>query len=140
MLKKIVITLLITLMAAFCANTTMAQTTAADNDNVLAAFEKEPPFAETDVQTFIKIAPELITAVDANDEAKAVEIMAKAGWNEIRGAYITSKIGNGYLMLTEPEDTQTLFELVQMPASLIPGENEMNLIKTYQADLAKIFQ
>lgn len=138
MLKKKTITKLLMVVLAICC---LCLPAAAQTDaDVLAAFAEEAPISEADIQTFIKIAPQLIEAVDANDEAKAVDVMAKAGWNEIRGAYATSKIGNGYLMLTDPEDTQTLFELVQMPDSLIPAENEMALIKKYEADLAKIFQ
>lgn len=139
--RKFIPLLLVFCLALFgFAAVSAAQPNTGAANEVLAAFDKEPLFTEADIKAFIKIAPTLVAAVNANDEAKAVAAMASAGWNEIRGAYVTSKIGNGYLMLTDPEDTQALFDLVQMPNSLIPVESEMALIKIYAADLSEIFK
>ena len=141
MFRKITLTLLMTLISIAGTGYALAQTADAEAENakLMAAFANEGPLTETDIQTFIKIAPALLEAVDANDETRGLKLMEEAGWGEIRGAYVTSKIGNGYMMLTDAEDAQTLFELVEMPASLIPGESEMAVITKYQADLAKIF-
>lgn len=141
MLKKIILTLLITFMSAACTVSAMAQTSDAEAENarLIAAFAQEGLLTEADIQTFIEIAPALLEAVDANDESRGLKLMNDVGWSEIRGAYVTSKIGNGYMMLTDAEDTMILFDLVEMPASLIPGESEMAIISKYQADLSKIF-
>lgn len=141
MVKKIILTLLIALVSVACSGYALAQTTNAEAENakLMAAFAQEGPLTEADIQTFIKIAPALLEAVDANDEARGLKLMEDAGWGEIRGAYVTSKIGNGYMLLTDAEDARTLFELVEMPPSLVPGESEMAIISKYQADLSNIF-
>lgn len=141
MLKKVFATLLIALISAVCAGSALAQATAteAENAKLMAAFANEGPLTEEDLLAFIKIAPALLEAVDANDEALGLKLMDQAGWGEIRGAYITSKIGNGYMMLTDAENAETLFDLVEMPASLIPNANELAVISKYQAYLANFF-
>lgn len=134
-------TLLLTLITFLGAGATLAQTAGseAENAKLMAAFAKEGPLTEADLQTFIKIAPVLLEAVDANDEALGLKLMEGAGWGEIRGAYVTSKIGNGYMMLTDAENAQILFDLVEMPEFLIPGPKEITLINKYQTELSKFF-
>lgn len=141
MFKKFIATLLLTLIIFLGAGSTLAQTAGseAENAKLMAAFAKEGPLTEEDLLAFIKIAPALLEAVDANDEALGLKLMDQAGWGEIRGAYVTSKIGNGYMLLTDAENAEILFDLVEMPTSLIPDANELAIISKYQAYLAKFF-
>lgn len=141
MFKKFIATLLLTLITFLGAGYALAQTadSEAENAKLMAAFANEGPLTEEDLLAFIKIAPALLEAVDTNDEALGIKLMDQAGWGEIRGAYVTSKIGNGYMMLTDAENTAILFDLVEMPTSLIPDANELAIISKYQAYLAKFF-
>lgn len=141
MFKKInVIFMLFLVLGLACANAAPAQT-GLSPAQMEAAFKLEAPITAEDVELFVKLGPELMALAETDNEAKILAFMREqGGWNEVRGPYVTTKIANGYMMLLMPEDAAVLFELAQMPASLIPDATEMQLLEARRTELDKIFE
>lgn len=108
-----------------------------DPDEAMAALAKEPAFTQQELDTYIKYLPELLVASENEDTAAVQAIAEKAGWTEIRLAYISLKIGNGYGIVKSPEYAEFAKEL--FPPELLPTANENELIAKNMPALDKVF-
>ena len=91
-----------------------------------AAFAKEPPLTQKDINAFIKFAPEMQLKDDGTVNTSPI---TRAGLSEMRGSYVMIKLPFAYAMAADPDQGAMLMQLTQAPASLKPSTAEINLIK-----------
>ena len=139
MLKKYALLLALAVIFCVTANTTALAQQPATMEEVEAAFAKEKPITQADIDTFIKIGPQMVQASQSNDIAAAEKIIKDAGWSEIRGSYVTAKISNAYAMNANPEFAQMIMEAAGMPQILLPSPAELKLVADSMDELGAIF-
>lgn len=127
------------IFACFCLAPLALAQTATDAALIEAVFSKEPPLTQQDINTFIKIGPEMIKAASANDVGAATAALQKANWTEARGSYVTAKVSNAYAMNLNPEMAKSMLESAGMPSILLPTPAELELVKNNMDKLDKVF-
>lgn len=117
----------------------LAQSEASDeiSPEIIAALKNEPPLTQADIDTFIKIMPEMSKAAE-KDPAQAVKIYEKAGLTENRFGLIFSKVTLGMFVASGiPKETLTSGQ--DVPEVLVPSDAEIELIKKNLEALEKAF-
>ena len=138
MLKKLIITLLIALMSAFCAMPALAQVDLNDEEAVMAALGKEPALTQTDIDNFINHFPALNAAADADDDAALFALAKEIGWSEIRTIYVPLKIGGAWALSEDPESAAIIQAL--FPPEMMPNNDEIALVAQNKEKLAPLFE
>lgn len=140
MLKKIIISFVLAL-AVFAAATAgnVGATPLELSVEEEALLNKEPPLTQKEIETFIEIAPKLMAAGESPDENAIMRVTAPLGWTKVRTVYIGAKVGLGYAMLTDPEQTLLLLENGLLPESYFPTEEEFELLKQYAGPLNELY-
>lgn len=96
-------------------------------------FANQAPITQADVDAYIKAIPQITASM--GDEAKLREIYEEAGWDEWRGAYVLSKVGTAYAISAAPEQAEMM--IGQLPASLKPSQDEIDLVAKAQDEITK---
>lgn len=138
MFKKTVLSLACAIIVCLCAVPAMAQL-GGDFAALESALANEPPITQQDIDTFVKIGPDMVKAATANDQAKAAELLGQAGWSEIRGSYVTAKISNAYAISLYPDMATSMLRDAGMPEVLMPTEAELKLVQQNRATLDAVF-
>ena len=112
-------------------------TSAVDQAAMMEAFKKEAPLTQKDVDIFIKMMPELSKV--ANDEAKVLEIIKKNGLTEMRGAYVSAKMGVAFMALSQGGAEAIDAMMAQVPEQIRPTKSELDLVKKNQDAIQKVF-
>ena len=138
MIKKYVLAAL-ALIVMLTAVPALAQSEAADDltPEIIAALKKEPPLSQADIDTFIRIMPEM-SKVAEKDPAEAVKIYEKAGLTENRFGLIFSKVTLG-MFVAGGIPKEALVSGQDVPEVLVPSDAEVELIKKNMAALEKAF-
>lgn len=139
MLKKCMLLLALAVIFCVTTNTAVMAQQPSTMEEVETAFAKEKPLTQTDIDTFIKIGPQMVQLSQTNDIVAAEKIIREAGWSEIRGSYITAKISNAYAMNADPEFAQMIMEAAGMPQILLPTDAELKLVADNMDKLEAIF-
>ena len=114
-----------------------APSSAGDQAKMLEAFKKEAPLTQKDVEIFIKMMPELSKV--ANDEAKVLGIIKKHGLTEMRGAYVSAKMGVAFMALSQGGEEAVEAMMAQVPEQIRPTKSELELVKKNQDAIQKVF-
>ena len=104
---------------------------------IIEALKKEPPLTQADLDTFIRIMPEMSRAAE-KDPSQAVKIYEKAGFTENRFGLIFSKATLGMFMASGIS-REALMSGQDVPEVLMPSDAEVELIKKNMAALEKAF-
>ena len=133
MLKKIIpaLTLVLTLALMAAAPALQAQIFA-DEEEAKKAFTAEQPLTQADIDTFIKIAPQVFAD---DNPAAASKIFKAAGLTDSRGAYIMTKVSLSMMQFEADEDSTGIINSV--PEPMRPTPTEMALVKKNQEALNK---
>jgi len=124
MLKKLL--LVIGLMAALSvAPMAMAQVPATEAE-ALAAFAKEGPLTQKDIDNYLKVLPKAQEM--AADQAKAAGVLKDAGFTEVRGAYVGAKMGIAMMMVQLGDQADAVLSQQQVPDVLKPSKDEVELV------------
>ena len=136
-MKKIILMLLLAFLAVFCANPAIsANLNEMSDEEAMALLAAEPPLTQTDIDTFVKHAPELQKAAEVDNETAYLEVIKEIGWTEIRAAYIHIKIGMAWAASEDPESAammQALFppEMLPLPEERALVDKNMDKIKPF---------
>ncbi|MDR2946919.1 MAG: hypothetical protein LBV79_09255, partial [Candidatus Adiutrix sp.] len=135
MFKKLL--LVLGLMAALSvAPMALAQAPTTEAE-MMAAFDKEGPLTQKDIDAYIKIMPKAQEA--ATDPAKAANLYKDAGLTDIRGAYVVGKVSIA-MMVTQLADQAQIDQVLsqpQIPASMKPSADEVALVKKNMEAITK---
>ena len=133
MLNKFIPALTLVLSLALLVAAPSAQAQIFSNEEeAKAAFTNEKPLTQADIETFIKIAPQVF----ANDDPKeASKIFKTAGITDSRGAYIMTKVSLSMMQLEADENSAGIINAV--PEPMRPSTEEMALVKKNQEALNK---
>lgn len=109
----------------------------------LEAFKKEPPLSQGDVDAYVKIMPEMAKyrgqdpdSITPEDRKSIEQIVTDVGLSDVRSILVFSKISLGMLALGgAPLD---MFTGMEIPAPLIPTEDDVELLKKNQPALEKL--
>jgi len=128
------------LIVMFTAVPASAQPGGADEitPEIIEALKKEPPLTQADIDTFIKIMPEMSQAA-AKDPAVAVKIYQEAGLTENRFGLIFSRVTLG-LLIASGIPRETLLSGQDVPEVLMPGDSELDLISRNMEALGQVFE
>lgn len=94
--------------------------TAEENMAILLA---EPPLTQADIDAFVKYAPELYKLPEGDDEG-AQKILQKAGWTDVRSAYVAFKIAAATSIKTDPSSA-VIFEAMMPEMMPLPAEQAL---------------
>ena len=133
MFKKLLLVfgLMLALSAAPMA-TAQVPTTEAE---VLAAFAKEGPLTQKDIDGYITMLPKMQAA--AGDQAKAEAVFKESGFSEIRGAYVGGKMGIAMMMVQLGDQADAVLSQQQVPDALKPSKEEIELVKKNMDKITK---
>lgn len=104
----------------------MAQAPASEKE-MLAAFEKEGPLTQKDIDGYLKLIPKAQDA--AADPAKAAALYKEAGFTEVRGNYVGTKMGIAMMMIDMGDNANAVLDENQIPKILRPTTDEVALVK-----------
>jgi len=129
----------LSLLLILTAAPALAQSGASDDitPEIIEALKKEPPLSQADIDTFVRIMPEMSKAAE-KDPAEAVKIYEKAGLTENRFGLIFSKVTLG-MFVASGIPKEALMSGQDVPEVLMPGDAEIELIKKNMAALEKAF-
>ncbi len=127
--KKWLALALAAVMVILAAPLALAQAPGGLPPEVEAAWKKEPALTQADIDTYIKVIPDMAEAM--KDQSKAPAVVKKSGLTETRFAYVFTKIGIAQALAADINDRS---QLDQLPAIIRPTETELGLInKTLNA-------
>jgi len=131
MFKKLLLVfgLMVALSVAPMAMAQMPTTEA----EVMAAFEKEGPLTQKDIDGYLKILPKAQEA--AADPTKAANLYKDAGFTDIRGAYVGAKMGTAMMAVQMGDQAEAA--MAQVPAVLKPTKDEIELVKKNMDKITK---
>lgn len=122
MLKKL--PLVFGLMMALCAAPVLMAQMPATEAEAIAAFEKEKPLTQKDMDAYIKILSQAKEI--GSDQDKLIKAYKDAGLTEIRGHFVTAKIGMAMMAAQMGEQAEAM--LAQIPPVLKPSKDESDLV------------
>lgn len=127
--KNISVLLLIVILSVFAA--TAAFTQSAAGTDIFAA---EGPITQADIDAMVAVWPKMMSS---SNVVPPKVLFEQHGISDLRGAYLTTKIGNAYIINTYPERAENLMS--QMPAVLIPNAEEIKLVGYNMPSLEDIY-
>lgn len=111
--------LIVAVLSLFIAGTAFAQKGAAPQD----IFANEGPITQADIDVIVAVWPQMMSP---GNVVPPKALFEQYGIGDHRGAYLTTKIGNAYIINVYPHQREYLMSL--MPASLIPSQEEIDLV------------
>ena len=105
----------------------MAQQLPANEAEVIAAFEKEGPLTQKDIDAYMNIFPKLREA--AADRSKTLALLKDAGFTEIRGTYVITKMGATMMVVQSGDQADAFLSQNKVPNVLKPSKDEIELVK-----------
>ena len=124
MLKKLM--LVFGLMLALSAAPIAMAQMPANEAEALAAFAKEGPLTQKDIDNYLKVLPKAQEM--SADQTKAAAILKDAGFTEIRGAYVGAKVGIAMMMAQLGDQADAMLAQQQVPDVLKPSKEEVDLV------------
>lgn len=138
MIVKRIILLLSLVFFTFCATSAMASDLEnLSQEEAMAALAAEPSLTQTDIDIFVKNAPTILAASEAEDEDAYMQLIKKIGWSEIRAAYIPIKIGTAWAISQDPESASIMQAL--LPVEMMPRPEEQTLVEKNIDKIAPFF-
>lgn len=138
MFKRNFMLLLLLAFLTFCAAPAVAsELDEMSEEDAMAALAAEPSLTQADIDAFVKNAPALQTASEADDEAAYLKVIKEIGWSEIRAAYIPIKIGTAWAISQDPESAVIIQAL--FPQEMMPRPEEQTLVDKNIDKIAPLF-
>lgn len=98
-------------------------------------FVGQAPITQADIDAYAAALPKMQAAAMKQDANAIYEIYKEAGFDEIRGAYVFSKIGTAYGISTNPSMAEMMTS--QLQDSLKPTQAEIDLVAKNQDKILK---
>ena len=102
---------------------------------VIAAFGKEGPLTQKDIDGYLKVMPKAQEA--AADPTKAANLYKDAGFTEIRGAYVGAKMGMAMMAVQMGDQADAVMTQNNVPDVLKPSKDEIELVKKNMDKITK---
>ncbi len=127
MFRKALLAMVMVMGLVLSASLAIAQAPAAGTipPEALAALQKEKPLAQADVDSYVKIMPQMAKVM--SDPAAIAKLYEGAGLSEVRFSLISAKIGLGMALASGATAEQ--INLNQIPEVLRPSATEIDLVK-----------
>lgn len=134
-MKKYIIVFTLLLLAGLGVNAAAQQElTVAE---VQAAWANEPALTQDDIDKYMAVWPK---AMDVAREGFVKEdfspIFQSVGWNDIHGSYVAAKMNMALTLIDAPTLKDKL--TAAMPASAMPTETELELVKQNYATIMEM--
>lgn len=132
MMKKIMLIMAVIITVGIVAVPALySQTEIPADDDIFAA---EAPISQNDIDAFLAVWPQMMSPSNTTPPPL---LFKQYGVNDLRGAYLVTKIGNAYAMNAQPELAEDM--MAQMPATLVPDAEEVELVGRNMEALHKIY-
>lgn len=130
MYRKIIpVLLLAVILSVFAVTGGFAQSAAGED-----IFAAEGPITQADIDAMVAVWPKMMSP---SNVVPPKVLFEQHGISDLRGAYLTTKIGNAYIINIYPERADNLMS--QMPAVLIPNAEEIKLVGYNMPSLDDIY-
>lgn len=130
MYRKIIpVLLLAVILSVFAVTGGFAQSAAGED-----IFAAEGPITQADIDAIVAVWPKMMSS---SNVVPPKVLFEQHGISDLRGAYLTTKIGNAYIINIYPERAENLMS--QMPAVLIPNAEEIKLVGYNMPSLDDIY-
>lgn len=90
---------------------------------------------QADIDAYVTVFPKVQAAAMQQDAAATLAAFKEVGFDDIRGAYVFSKIGTAYAISTNPSMAEMVTS--QLPDSLKPTQAEIDLVTKNQDKILK---
>lgn len=126
---------LLSMAALICMLTlTLSATTMAfDGEDF---FADQGPLTQKDIDDYLMLGPDALSAVENNDINKLARILEPTGIDQMHAYYFYTKISCGYVMLVAPDMAPALID--SLPPSGVPNEAELKLIEKNKDPIEKL--
>ena len=128
--KKVSALFITAVLSIFAAGAAFAQPAVVRED----IFAGEGPVTQADIDAMVAVWPKMMSPSNVVPPKLLFE---QHGISDLRGAYLTTKIGNAYIINVYPERAESLMS--QMPAVLIPSDEEIRLVGYNMPSLDDIY-
>lgn len=137
MRKHFILILVISALICITAMPALAAKRNATSAETNAVFARQASLSQKDVDIYTENA----AAFRALASTESLNALSKTtGLSTIRIIYVKNKVELGYIMLQQPDYGEFLTIQGEIPESLVPTSNEMDVIKRNKAALKKIFK
>lgn len=99
-------------------------------------FADQGPLTQKDIDDYLMLGPDALSAVENNDIAKLSRILEPTGIDQMHAYYFYTKISCGYVMLVAPDMADSLIE--SLPPSGVPNATELKLIEKNKGPIEKL--
>ena len=124
MFKKLLLVSGLMLMLS-AAPVAMAQLPA-NNAEVVAAFEKEGPLTQKDIDGYLQILSKM---KGISSESEVLAIFKDAGFTEARGSYVATKTSLALVLVQLGDQTDAFLSQNKVHDVLKPSKDEIELVK-----------